>query len=95
MTDSFETISPSPETEYILVLSTTHHTLLAEEILRSVNIRYLPIPKPLKAVSDCGMAIQIDVRDLSRACDALKNESLAVRVFVKKITGEIEEVAGQ
>jgi hypothetical protein len=82
--------APSPESQCILVLPTTHHTLLAEEILQSVNIRYLSVPKPHKAVSDCGMAIQIGARDVARASEALKKERLAVKVFIKRNTGEIE-----
>ncbi|MBI5117660.1 DUF3343 domain-containing protein [Candidatus Poribacteria bacterium] len=94
MSDLIEIIPPSPQAKYIFVLPTTHHTLLAEEILQSLNVHYLPVPKPHKAVSDCGMAIQIEACDLAHACEALKSENLSVRVFVKKDTGEIQPFKG-
>ncbi len=89
------TQSVPDEPKYILVLPTTHHTLLAEEVLQSVNIRYLPVPKPKKAVSDCGMAIQIGAQDLSAASDALKRENLVFKIFLKRTTGEIEPLEEQ
>ncbi len=76
--------------KYILVLPTTHHTLLAESVLQSANIRYLPVPKPQKAVSDCGMAIQIGASDGVRAADALKKKKLKVKFFLKNGDDEIE-----
>ncbi len=74
----------------VLVLPTTHHTLLAEKVLQSVNVRYLTIPKPQKAVSDCGMAIQIGASDGVRAGDALKKKKLKVKFFLKNDDDEIE-----
>lgn len=74
----------------ILVLPTTHHTLLAEEVLRSANIRCLPVPKPQKAVSDCGMAIQMECDDLSQAARALKH--MDVKFFLRKADDEIEPI---
>lgn len=76
----------------ILVLPTTHHTLLAEKVLQSINVRYLTIPKPQRAVSDCGMAIQIMGDDLKRAADALRKEKMAVKFFLKKTEDEIEPI---
>ena len=78
--------------KYILVLPTTHHTLLAESLLQSANIHYLPVPKPQKAVSDCGMAIQIEAGDGVRAADVLKNKKLKVKFFLKTDDDEIEPV---
>jgi hypothetical protein len=74
----------------ILVLPTTHHTLAAEETLRSANIHNLPVPKPSKAASDCGMAIRIKHCDLARAAKAL--ERMDVNFFLEKPGAEIEPV---
>ncbi len=74
----------------ILVLPTTHHTLLAEEALRSTNVRYLTVPKPEKTVSDCGMAIRIECGDLSRASEAL--ERMEVKFFLQTAYDEIEPI---
>ncbi len=76
----------------ILVLPTTHHTLLAEKVLQSVNVRYLTIPKPLKAVSDCGMAIQISGADIEKAAGALRREKMAVDFFLEVSEDEIQPI---
>ncbi len=72
------------------MLPTTHHTLLAEETLRSENIRYLPVPKPEKIASDCGMAIRIESGDLGRAARALAQ--MDVKFFRKNADDEIEPI---
>jgi hypothetical protein len=82
--------SPNKTIACILVLPTTHHTLLAESILQAENIRYLPVPKPQKAVSDCGMAIQISLGDVSHALAALREQKLSVKAFVKRKDGGVE-----
>ncbi len=92
MPDSKSAFESQDGSKCILVLRTTHHTLLAEEILQRVDIRYLPIPKPQKAVSDCGLAIQIESDDLARAADALKGEEMTVKFFLKKADNEIEPI---
>ncbi|GAB4350045.1 MAG: hypothetical protein Kow0099_33370 [Candidatus Abyssubacteria bacterium] len=69
--------------KYIIVLPTTHHTLLAEKALQAANVRCLPVPKPQKAVSDCGMALQIEAGDLSAALEILDKQEMRSRVFVK------------
>ena len=76
----------------ILVLPTTHHTLLAEEVLQSIDVRYLSVPKPQKAVSDCGMAIQIEAVDLAGAADALRKKKMSVDFFLKNAYDEIEPI---
>jgi hypothetical protein len=75
------------------VLTTTHHTLLAEELLQVENIRYFPIPKPQKAVSDCGMALQVKCGDLPQAAKAL--EKMDVKFFLKKADDEIELISSE
>jgi hypothetical protein len=72
------------------VLPTTHHTLLAEEALRSENIRYLPVPKPEKIASDCGMAIRIEGGDFGRAAKALAR--MDVKFFRKEADDKIEPI---
>jgi hypothetical protein len=79
-----------PDLACILVLPTTHHTLLAEEILQSENIRYTPIPKPQKAVSECGMALQIRRSKLAQAAKALKK--MEVKFFLRNANDEIESI---
>ena len=76
--------------EPLLILPTTHHTLLAEEALRSENIRYLPVPKPDKIASDCAMAIRIDGGDLRRAAKAL--EKMDVKFFLTGVDGAITPI---
>lgn len=90
MPDSAHASESQSDSKCILVLPTTHHTLLAEEALRSANVRYLPVPKPQKAVSDCGMAIRIEFGDLLRAAEAL--ERMEVRFFLQKTDDEIEPI---
>lgn len=82
-------------TAYILVLPTTHHTLLAESFLQAANIRYLPVPRPRKAVSDCGMAIQISPDDVWQALAALREQKLSVIAFVKRVDGGIEPLESE
>lgn len=83
--------TPSDEPpKYILVLPTTHHTLLAENLLQSVNVRYLPVPKPQKALSDCGMAVEISADDLEQAREVLTKRALDVKIFLKDRRGEVK-----
>ena len=90
MSDTPHAPEPKENSKCILVLPTTHHTLLAEQALQSANIRYLPIPKPERATSDCGMAIQIEYDSLSQAAATLKE--MDVKFFLKTVDDEIEPI---
>jgi hypothetical protein len=76
--------------KYIIVLPTTHHTLLAEKALHAANVRSLTVPKPQKAVSDCGLALQIEPDDLHAAMEILTARKMRFKVFAKKADGDIE-----
>ena len=60
----------------VLVFSTTHMTLKAEEILKNGKIPNMVIPKPEGAKSKCGMALSIYEDDLKRARKLLKNKTI-------------------
>lgn len=87
MAKSAHAYEPKADLMCILVLPTTHRTLLAEEILQSENIRYSPIPKPLKAISECGMALRLQYESLSQAAKSL--EKMDVTFYLQKADGEI------
>jgi len=93
MPNSAQAFETPADCKCILVLSTTHHTLLAEEKLQSQNIRYIPIPKPQKAISECGMALQIKHGDLRRAATAL--QAMDVRFFLRRGDDEIEPITSK
>ncbi|MBI5374377.1 MAG: DUF3343 domain-containing protein [Candidatus Schekmanbacteria bacterium] len=60
----------------VLVFSTTHMTLKAEEILKNRKIPNMVIPKPESAKSKCGMALRIYEEDLTRVKDLLRKENI-------------------
>ena len=90
MSDTSHAPESQRTSKCILVLPTTHHTLLAEQALQSANIRYLPVPKPEKATSDCGMAIQIEYDSLPQAAATL--EEMDVKFFLKTADDGIETI---
>jgi hypothetical protein len=50
----------------------------AEKILIANNIPVTLVPTPRKISSDCGMAIQVDCKDLTQAKSILDNEGLTI-----------------
>lgn len=52
--------------------STTHTALTAEEILKAVRLRAVPIPAPARLGSVCGIALRVPLEQASSADEALE-----------------------
>ncbi|MFQ5976262.1 MAG: DUF3343 domain-containing protein [Candidatus Hydrothermarchaeales archaeon] len=60
----------------IVVFNTTHQTLKAEKLLKSLGIRIRPVPKPTWISSACGLALEFYLRDQEEILSLCQKNSL-------------------
>ncbi|HEX6589583.1 MAG TPA: putative Se/S carrier-like protein [Longimicrobiales bacterium] len=65
----------------VLVFETTHHALWAEEVARDLRLGAQVVPAPAAARAGCDLAIEALDADLAALLDALRERSIAFRVF--------------
>ncbi len=57
--------------KYIIIFATTHHTMQAEALFKDAGISGLLVLKPKGLVGNCGLALQLDGRELPMALSLL------------------------
>ena len=66
---------PEPE-KLVLVLYTTHQTMMVEKILKESKIMHTLISKPPEANPGCGIAICFFKKDREKIVKLLQNENI-------------------
>ncbi len=62
----------------MITFSTTHRVMKAEKVLMAHDIPVRLIPTPRQVSSDCGMAVEVDCSDMTRAKSVLGKEGLPI-----------------
>ena len=68
----------------ILVFSSTHAVMAAEDALREAGIALQVIPLPAWVAADCGLALRLDGADAGRATQELLRRELPVRGVLRE-----------
>lgn len=65
----------------VLVFDTTHHALWAEEVARELSLGVEVVPAPAASRAGCDLALETLAEDLPALVGALRERSIAFRVF--------------
>ncbi len=65
----------------VVVFETTHHALWAEEVARDLRLGAQVVPAPAASRAGCDLALEALDEDLAALLDALRERSIAFRVF--------------
>lgn len=71
----------SPNGTALIVFDTTHHALWAEEVARSLRLGVQVVPAPAESRAGCDLALETLSEDMPALIDALRERSIAFRVF--------------
>ncbi|MFZ5775196.1 MAG: DUF3343 domain-containing protein [Thermodesulfobacteriota bacterium] len=78
---------------HVIILSSIHYVLKAEQLLKAKGIPHDVVPVPRAISADCGMAIEFGEAELDRVQAVLQAADIAIaRLYRQEGAGEFTEL---
>ena len=85
--------NPARLASYVIILSSIHYVLKAEQLLKEAAVAHDVVPVPREVSADCGMAIVFDPAALAQVQALLAKASITIaRIHRREADGSFTEL---